>query len=69
MFALEVLHEGYQCGYGFHGDGVVEGDAHAAYRAMPGGAYHAGLCGGIAEFFLEGFVAAVLAYAEDYVHF
>src|ERR1700736_6304768 len=64
--ALELTHEGGQGLDGFEGDGVVERDAHAAYGAVPGGAYQAGCGGFFGELFLDGFVAA--CHAEDYVH-
>jgi hypothetical protein len=64
--ALELAHEGGQGLDGLEGDGVVQGDAHAAYGAVAGGADQAG-CGGVfGELFFDGVVAA--CYAEDYVH-
>src|SRR3984957_10694490 len=64
--ALEFTHESGQGLDGFESDGVVEGDAHAAYGAVAGGAYQAGCGGFFGELLFDGFVAA--CYAEDYVH-
>src|ERR1700676_2335091 len=64
--ALEFAHEGGQRMNGFEGDGVVEGDAHAAYGAVAGGASQAGCRGFFGELLFDGVVAA--SYAEDYVH-
>jgi len=64
--ALEFAHEGGEGLDGFASDGVVEGDAHAAYGAVARGAYQAGCCGFFGELLFDVFVAA--SHAEDYVH-
>src|ERR1700686_2954943 len=64
--ALEFAHESGQGLDGFESDGVVKGDAHAAYGAVAGGAYQAGCGGFFGELFFDGVVTA--CYAEDYVH-
>src|ERR1700722_1956151 len=64
--ALEFTHESGQGLDGFESDGVVEGDAHAAYGAVAGGAHQAGCSGFFGELLFEGCVAAF--YAEEYVH-
>ncbi len=63
---MEFAHEGGQSLDGFESDGVVEGDAHAAYGAVAGGAYQAGCGGFFGELLFDGVVAA--CDAEDYVH-
>ena len=63
---MEFAHESGESLDGFKGDGVVEGDAHAADTAVAGGAYEAGCGGFFGELLFDGFVAA--CYAEDYVH-
>jgi len=64
--ALKFAHEGGQGLNGFKGDGVIEGDAHAAYGAVTGSAYQAGCGSFFGELLFDGVVAA--CHAEDYVH-
>src|SRR6202140_5072616 len=64
---LEFGHEICKGLDGLWGYGVIEGDAHTAYRAVAGGVYQACCCGFFGELLFDGFVAA--SYPEDYVHF
>jgi hypothetical protein len=64
--ALKFAHEGGQGLDGFEGDGVIEGDAHAAYGAVTGSAYQAGCGSFFGELLFDRVVAA--CHAEDYVH-
>ena len=64
--ALEFAHEICQGPDGFEGDGVVEGDTHAAYAAVTGGAYQAGCDDFFGKFLFYGLVAA--RYPKDYIH-
>src|SRR5256714_883156 len=64
--ALELAHEGNQGLHGFQRDGVVEGNAHATYGTVTGGADESGAFRLFGELLFDGFVAA--GYTEDDIH-